>query len=66
VHLYSDGGLDISPDGQYLFACAVLAIPTTPAQVQLHTREQILQSPGAIADAPESVAVDGVSYCDDP
>jgi hypothetical protein len=24
VHLYSDGGLDISKDGQYLFTCAVL------------------------------------------
>ena len=28
VHLYSDGGIDISADGQFILACAMLQVPT--------------------------------------
>mmetsp|Transcript_22029 Transcript_22029/g.32108 ORF Transcript_22029/g.32108 Transcript_22029/m.32108 type:complete len:522 (+) Transcript_22029:222-1787(+) len=37
VHLYSDGGLDISSDGQYMFTCALVLVNTafnSPCQIR--------------------------------
>ena len=31
IHLYSDGGFDISQDGQHLFTCAMLHVPPVPS-----------------------------------
>mmetsp|Transcript_11759 Transcript_11759/g.21827 ORF Transcript_11759/g.21827 Transcript_11759/m.21827 type:complete len:712 (+) Transcript_11759:58-2193(+) len=33
IHLYSDGGLDISADGRFIFACAMLATKKAPRSV---------------------------------
>jgi len=42
IHLYSDGGFDISQDGQNLFTCAMLHVPpipiTKPFDKQLNNR----------------------------
>ena len=38
IHLYSDGGFDISQDGQNLFTCAMLHVPPIPIPKPLNNR----------------------------
>eukprot|EP00597_Dinobryon_sp_UTEXLB2267_P010278 CAMPEP_0170101732 /NCGR_PEP_ID=MMETSP0020_2-20130122/2435_1 /TAXON_ID=98059 /ORGANISM="Dinobryon sp., Strain UTEXLB2267" /LENGTH=780 /DNA_ID=CAMNT_0010324887 /DNA_START=325 /DNA_END=2666 /DNA_ORIENTATION=- len=44
IHLYSDGGIDISSDGNYLLTCALLYIPPTISHNVTHSEERCKSS----------------------
>lgn len=58
VHLYSDGGIDISADGKYLLTCAMLhvppSLPTMPPLTYVSADEMDLNSMQTVFSMPPS------------
>mmetsp|Transcript_5846 Transcript_5846/g.9632 ORF Transcript_5846/g.9632 Transcript_5846/m.9632 type:complete len:144 (-) Transcript_5846:154-585(-) len=46
LHLYSDGGIDLSADGRYLFTCAQVHVPPPGLWVNPATRREGRGKPG--------------------
>lgn len=56
IHLYSDGGFDISHDGQSLFTCAMLHVPPEPSSIMCNRNDCASFSP--LSHRERSVADD--------
>jgi len=56
IHLYSDGGFDISQDGQFLFTCAMLHVPPEPSSLISNRNDCVSFSP--LSHRERSVADD--------
>jgi len=65
IHLYSDGGFDISQDGQHLFTCAMLHVPPVPSMKSYVKSNCVSFSPlshreRSVADDEHDNAADGI------
>lgn len=66
IHLYSDGGLDISSDGQFFFSCAVIATkpaPTPPSTVLASTHQTQPEFSSVHPTFADDESVSGSSSC---